>query len=76
MSTDVEQSYTRDPANEGVKLPFATPGSGLTEHWISVRDQLKPVPYGGHKDKAGPSGPCTNGWPSCATPKPMITSCC
>lgn len=37
MTTDMEQFYTRDAANEGVKLPLKTKDSQKTEHWILVR---------------------------------------
>ncbi len=37
MTTDMEQFYTREAANEGVKFPLKTSDGKETEHWILVR---------------------------------------
>jgi hypothetical protein len=34
---DMEQFYTRDKANEGIKIPLVTPDNKETEHWLLIR---------------------------------------
>jgi len=33
----MDQFYTRDKANEGIKIPLVTPDNKETEHWLLVR---------------------------------------
>jgi regulator of replication initiation timing len=34
---DMEQFYTRDKANEGIKVPLTAPDGTDTDHWLLVR---------------------------------------
>ena len=33
----MDEFFTRERANEGIKLPLTLPGGGKTEHWLKLR---------------------------------------
>lgn len=55
-SDNIEDFFTRDRANDGVKLPLYKPGGGKSKHWLLIRgidsDSWKRADYLARRERA------------------------